>query len=74
MPEPVEEPQEKLSEGHPLVLGVPSVELRVVEKDGGGDVLLQQSKEKDWKGRPGNVEQLQVDNNQDQPTLSKNTP
>ena len=49
MPQPEEEPQEEFSEGHPVVLGVPFVELRVVEQLGSGDVLLQQSKEKNWK-------------------------
>ena len=72
MPEPVKEPQEKLSEGHLVVLGVPSVELRVVEKDVSGDDLLQQSKEKDRKRGPGNVEQLKLHfSREDHQTLSK---
>ena len=59
VPQPLEEPQQKLPEGHPVVLGVVSVELRVVEEDAGGDVLLHQSKQKDGKGSVAQVKQLE---------------
>ena len=56
MPHPVEKPPEEISERHLAVLGVPFVEGRVVEQDGSGDVLFQQSKQENGEAGPKDVE------------------
>ena len=60
VPQPAEEPEEELSEGHPGVLGVFFVELRFGQQVGSWDVLLQQAVEENWKGGPGYVEQPSI--------------
>ena len=52
MPHPVEKPPEEIRERHLAVLGVPFVEGRVVEQDGSGEVLFQQSKQENGEAGP----------------------